>query len=435
MISYQMKKDIDLETKMENAITQKTVKSRSPIILVILCFCAIMCNGFATYKFVPIITSLMSYWHVGEGLIGTLQSSNSLASLAFLIPMGFLIRRWKPRWSGGLAAGMLVVGNLIGLFAQNFILLIVARLFEGLGAVSLNNVVHNIVQNHFDNDHRGKPLGIMNMGQYAGQFLNLLLAELLVAQFGWRVVYLYMSIFPMIFAIVWIIFANDSVTILGIKGGSAALKAAEERAAQGIVEEEHKEPGGLKVILKLFKNKHFILLCLATAMYNPAIIQFGSFIKTYLQVEKGMSSAQATGVYMVSTVCGAFAMLLAGILSDALKTRRKIAYTAFLITILLYFLLMKVPPGFVIIIMIFYGLIPKMMHVLSSSALPVVVENPRNIPVAMSIQGVLSAIVNLLGGILVGFLIQEAGYTVTIYVMMIFLFLGALFWFLNKKIK
>ena len=419
---------------MEHALTEKTGKGRSPILLVILGFCAILCNGFATYKFVPIISALMSYWGVGEGLIGTLQSSNAIASIAFLIPVGFLLRRWKPRWSGTFGAGLLVFGNLLGYFAPNFVLLIVSRVIEGLGAVTLNNIVHNIVQNHFDNEHRGRPLGIMNMGQYGGQFLHLLLAELLVSQFGWQIVYLYMCAFQLLFGIVWFIFANDTVTILGIKGKSAALAALKNAEAESR-ETEQKSDGALKVIAKLLKNKSFILLCLATAMYNPAIIQFGSYIKTYLQTVRGMTSQAATAVYLVHTICGCIAMFVGGTLSDLLKTRRKIAYVAFLVTIILYFLLMKLPTNLIIIFMILYGLVPKMMHVLSSSALPSVVEDPKNIPVAMSIQGVLSAIVNLLGGILVGFLIQETGYDTTIYVMMIFLFLGALFWFLNKKIK
>ena len=310
---------------MEHALTEKTGKGRSPILLVILGFCAILCNGFATYKFVPIISALMSYWGVGEGLIGTLQSSNAIASIAFLIPVGFLLRRWKPRWSGTFGAGLLVFGNLLGYFAPNFVLLIVSRVIEGLGAVTLNNMVHNIVQNHFDNEHRGRPLGIMNMGQYGGQFLHLLLAELLVSQFGWQIVYLYMCAFQLLFGIVWFIFANDTVTILGIKGKSAALAALKNAEAESR-ETEQKSDGALKVIAKLLKNKSFILLCLATAMYNPAIIQFGSYIKTYLQTVRGMTSQAATAVYLVHTICGCIAMFVGGTLSDLLKTRRKIAY-------------------------------------------------------------------------------------------------------------
>ena len=424
--------------------TQIAKGQRRPIPLLIICFFATVCNGMAVYKFVPIITALMSYWGVLQGKIGILQSANSYLVILLIIPIGFLQRKMKPRISGLLAMIFMVFGNVLGFFAPTFTVLIIARIFEGIGATTINTLTQNLVLNAFTDKNRATATGILNCGQYVGQFANIFVANMFMAQYGWQSVYAFMAICEIIFAIAWILYINRSVTISGLKNPKeveAAYNNADKPVSklarlflappEPVIAGEEKKKGGYA---KILKNKYFWLLMGSFVLYGPCISSISTYIPAYLE-SRGMDTISANNVFQFTVIFGCISMAFTGIVSDLLKTKRKIAMISYYGTIVLYFLMMKVPLGVMAVIMIFLGLIPRTLSVLTFSALPLMVEDPRDVPLANSTIVMGNQIVHILGNILLGFLIEKAGYETTFYVVMGLLVVAGTLWALNKRVK
>lgn len=378
-----------------------------------------------TYKFVPIITTLMEYWGVHEGSIGILQSANSWAAVFLLIPIGYLQKHWKPRFSGGLAMAFMVVGNLLGLFAPSFVFLIIGRIFEGLGAITISTLTQNLVLNSFG-ERRATAVGILTCGQYVGQACNIFLANAFVASLGWQVVYGYMCAFELIFGIVWLIFANDSVTIVGLRD-----PAAPAPAIAAPLKSQTKSASGLRTLLR---SKFLWLLIISASFYGPCISQFSNYIPTYLST-RGMPLTQANLLFNISVVFGAISMASTGFVSDKLGTKRKIAVFAYLGTVALYFLLMNMPLGMTPVFMVLVGLVSRTLNVLAVSSMPQLLDNPADLPLANSMLATMNQVSNIVGHIFLGYLIEFTGYHCTIYVIMGLMVLACVLWLLNKRVK
>ncbi len=421
----------------------RPVHNRKQVPLLIICFLATICNGFVVYKFVPIISTLMTYWGVQEGQIGILQSANSWLAVVFLIPIAYFQKRVTPRISGGTALIMMIAGNLLGFLTPNFALLIVARIMEGLGSIIINTLTQNLVFNSFS-ERRTTATGILNCGQYVAQVLNIFLANMLVQNFGWRAVYFYMFLFEVVFIFVWLIFNNNSVKITGLEGYSTVEQDRKEREKETTVPADGKHAGtenakaaklnkrsGMRAVLT---NKNLWLLTISSALYGPCIIQFSSYIPTYLMT-RGMELTTANNLYNIAVVCGIISMVCSGVISDKLGTRRKLAIFANLATMLIYFLFVHLPLGFVIPFMILFGLIPRMISVLTYSSIKTVISNADDVPLANSVFTTAAQLAGIVGNIILGFLIQYMGYNITVYVLMGILFACALMWVANIKVK
>lgn len=402
------------------------VRVRRPIPLLIVCFCATVCNGFMVYKFVPIITTLMEYWHVGESSIGTLQSANSWAAVFLLIPIGYLQSKFKPRFSGGLALAFMVVGNAIGILAPSFIFLIIGRILEGLGAITINTLTQNLILNSFG-DRRTTAIGILNCGQYVGQAINILMANAFVVTFGWQAVYTYMCILELVFAVVWVIFANNSVTIAGLR--DPALPDETPAPAQKKAPATPKHGMG-----SILKNKSLWLLIICSALYGPTIAQFSTYIPTYLSM-RGMDVYQANSIFNITVVFGVISMASVGFLSDKLGTKRKIAAISYFVTVVLYYLLMKIPLGMIVVLLVFIGLIPRTLSVLTFSSIPMLVSDTRDVPLANSLLAMIGQVANIVGHIFLGFMLEKVGYGVTIYVLMGMMAVAGMLWISNRAIR
>ncbi|MFP3153872.1 MFS transporter [Lachnospiraceae bacterium ZAX-1] len=414
----------------------KRIPVRTPGHLLIIGFLCTVCNGFMAYKFVPIIIDLMNYWDVKEGMIGILQSASSWMVIVFLLPIGIFQQRVAPKISGFLALALMVIGNAIGLLAGNFYVLIVARILEGLGAITINTLTQNLILNSFGK-RRTTGIGILNTGQYVGQAINIVMANVLVSQFGWRVVYGYMFVFELVMTVVWVIFANRSVEISGLHDPNVAFSGdiVSKDISENISGETEKLPvtgraGSLKRILK---NKSLWTLAISMSLYGPCIVSFSNYIPTYL-VMRGMEQVKANSLFNIAVACGALSMFLTGFLSDKLGTKRKIAIMSFFLTIGVYFLLLKMPLSMIVLFMILFGLIPRTLSVLSFSSIANITDYPIDIPVANSILQMMSQITNIIGNIIIGFLIQNAGYEHTIFVAMGILAAGGFVWIIQKKV-
>lgn len=388
--------------------------------LLLLCFLGMTCSGFCNYKFAPIISSLMEYWDVREGLIGVLQSAQGWVCIFLLMPVAYLQKKAPPRWTGFLALGLLALGNVIGLVAPSFAFLIIGRILEGVGGMIIATLTQVLVLNSFGK-RSATAMGILTCATYVGQTINLQLSNLLVPAYGWQTVYAYMAILEGLMAVLWLFYANRSVTILG-------LRDPMDPPAQPQSEKQPKR--GLRAVIT---NKGLWLITIANMLYGICIIQFNSYIPHYLTT-RGMALDAANSLYNVAVICGVISMFSAGFLSDKLKTKRKLAMFAFYASVVIYYLLMKLPLDLVVIFMVFSGLIPRMASTVTFSAVGALLP-AEDVPLGNSLLQMMIQVGNIVGNLFVGFLIQSAGYQVSIYVMMAIMAIGGLCWTFNRKVQ
>lgn len=389
--------------------------------LLVLCFLGMACSGFCNYKFAPIISSLMQYWNVQEDLIGVLQSAQGWVCIFLLMPIAYLQKKAPPRWTGVLALALLAVGNVIGFAAPNFAVLILGRILEGAGGMMIATLTQVLVLNSFSK-RSATAMGVLTCATYVGQTINLQLANLLVPTHGWQAVYLYMAVLEGVMGVAWLFYANRSVTTFGLRDPG--------QPAPPPPPEENKPRRGLRAVIT---NPGLWLIAIANMLYGVCIIQFNSYVPTYLST-RGMELAAANSLYNVAVICGVISMFSAGFLSDRLHTKRKLAMFAFYASIVIYYLLMRLPLNLIVIFMIFSGLIPRMASTVTFSAVGELLP-PEDVPLGNSLLQMVIQIGNIVGNLFVGFLIRNAGYTVSIYVMMVIMLVGGLCWTFNRRLK
>lgn len=351
----------------------------------------------------------MEYWDVREGLIGVLQSAQGWVCIFLLIPIAYLQKKAPPRWTGFLAFGLLALGNVIGLVAPSFAFLIIGRILEGVGGMVIATLTQVLILNSFGT-RSATAMGVLTCATYVGQTINLQLSNLLVPAYGWQTVYAYMAILEGLMAVLWLIYANRSVTILGLRNPASPAQQSEKQLTRG-----------LRAVIT---NRGLWLITIANMLYGICIIQFNSYIPHYLTIQ-GMTLDAANSLYNVAVICGVISMFSAGFISDKLKTKRKLAMFAFYASVVIYYLLMKLPLDLVVIFTVFSGLIPRMASTVTFSAVGALLP-AEDVPLGNSLLQMMIQVGNIVGNLFVGFLIQSAGYQASAYVMMAMMAIGGL---------
>lgn len=398
---------------MNITTAEEVKKGPNPVFLLVMSVLVMISASFSSFKLSPIIPDLMEYWGVGEGLIGILQSSKDWVTVFLLIPIGLLLKKIAPRYSGFIFVAMMAAGGLIGRFAPTFPVLVIGRVIEGVGSVSLNVLTQSIVVTSFTGK-RTTATSILNCGIMVGGILYLNIAPVLVNNGGWQTVYTYAAVVQAIVAVIWLLTINKNYII----GGDNAAK------------KERTEKTKLRNVI----TKDLVLISIAMVCMSTAATVFGNFVPTYLTT-RGMTIQSASSLYSVATFIGMFAMIGFGILADKLKTKRKIAIITFYASILCFVLLGLLPIELMFIYIISFGVLPKSYTGLTFASVPETLENEADASVGSSFLMTVNTVANIVGSVIIGFLIQYMGYPLTIAVMAGLCFLAGTLWIFARRIK
>lgn len=403
-----------------NTENSKSEWSRKYILLLIATALAMIASAMAQNKLAPIVNALMEYWGLQEGMIGILQSSQSWIVVFVLIPVGACMSRVSLRLVGGLALGMMALGNLVGLLAPSYAFLVAGRILEGLGCILIDVMCQTIIAINFK-INRGLALGIVNCCNMIGQVIYLNVAPSIITLQGWKGIYLAMIILEVVVLLVWITIINKQYNA---QPSTAAAKPAEKGAKTA----SH----SLGYRLRFLKCKELWLIAVAGGIYCMCGPLFNTYVPSFL-VSRGLAEATASRISSLSPLFGMISMLAFGALADRFRSRRKVAIFCFVFTGL-SFLLLQLPVTYAVIFIVANGLFPRTLIPTTYSAVPDIVD-PELISVSNSFIKTMCQVFQIVCSILVGFLIQTAGYTVTIYVMAVCMVLGGVLWLSAKKIK
>tara|TARA_B110001454_G_scaffold19791_1_gene18552 strand:+ start:3742 stop:5172 length:1431 start_codon:yes stop_codon:yes gene_type:complete len=137
-----------------------------------------------------------------------------LTVTAILLPAGNFADRFGRKNIHLLGIVFFISGTILGFFATSFIFLIFSRVIMAIGSGMGQAVGGAIVTALFPESERGKSLGMMSTSVGLGQTAGPVIGGVLVYNFGWESVYLFL-IFPMLIAFIlgYFLLKKDDLTL------------------------------------------------------------------------------------------------------------------------------------------------------------------------------------------------------------------------------
>lgn len=140
--------------------TGRTARAWAASLTVFLCAVVF---AMQNYKVAATMPLLMADLGLDEGGAGNLITALSLTGVILAVPFGAWVDKWGPRKCGLAAVIVCLIGNLIGNFSDNYILLLISRFIEGVGWGTVVVTGATINSMWFPPEKRGLPSGILSI--------------------------------------------------------------------------------------------------------------------------------------------------------------------------------------------------------------------------------------------------------------------------------
>ena len=124
---------------------------------------------------------------------------------SFLILAGWLVDRYDVRWVFGIGFVLWSGATLATGFVSGFTALMALRLLLGAGESVAYPSYSKIIAASFPQTHRGIANSFIDMGSKIGPAIGTLAGALLVANYGWRVLFFVMGIASLLWLIPWML--------------------------------------------------------------------------------------------------------------------------------------------------------------------------------------------------------------------------------------
>jgi len=248
----------------------------------------------AVFLGIPVLApALQNEYDLDLTQVGLAIAAANAGSVFTLLAWGLLADRVGERVV--LAAGLAGCGAglLVAAFAPSFGVLVVALAVGGASGASVNAASGRAVMSWFGQEERGFALGIRQTALPIGGLLAALLLPPIEAAGGLRA---------------------------GLVALAVGCLVAALAGASGLREAPHEE-GELSDIGHPVRDPRMWQLSVGSALVLAAQISILSFLILFLHGERGLSTAEAAGVFALIQALGAVARIVTGRWSDRLKAR------------------------------------------------------------------------------------------------------------------
>lgn len=370
--------------------------------------------GFGNFKFMPMQNAIMEYFHIAEGAYGYLNTASGWITVIFAIPMGFLVRKLPCNVSVIIGFGIALCGIAVQIVSQSFVLFVIGRMIEGAGSGMTALVTGSLILNLVPKHRISIFSSIMIFAGILPQVVMTKGGTALMQNSGlaFQQIFLIIGIVYAVTLVLWLCLVPFSLKIHGV--GSAAKPTKEQTA-------------------RVMKNKSGILVAIANVFLTFTTITWTAYIIKYLTM-KGLEPTKAADIYSLTTIIGLISMLVFGVVSDKLKTKRKLAIVAFVSGAVAFVLLAVLPANLIWIYVCVWGTLPRSGAGMTSASAADIAEIPADVPIVTSIKNTITQVGSIVGGILMGYLIQYCGYDFTIYCLAGGMIIGAVCWYFAKRV-
>jgi EmrB/QacA subfamily drug resistance transporter len=281
-------------------------------------------------------------------MLNWIVTSFLLVSAAFLLPFGRLadMRGHKRLFVAGI--GVFGLASFLCAMTNSMILLLLARILQGLGAAMMFATGTAILTASFPPQDRGKVLGINAGVVYIGLSAGPILGGFLTHYLGWRSIFYMVALWAVVviwaaqtrvpddshpageerydtlgavlvsFSIIAIIYGASSLYTLSV---GPALTMAGVVGLALFVFQEFRSPYPILNVKVLARNTAFAFSNLAALINYSATFSISYLLSLYLQVVRGFGAQSAGTLLLIQPLVMAILSPIAGRLSDRLQPR------------------------------------------------------------------------------------------------------------------
>lgn len=248
-----------------NETIERIGVSRLGILVLVLCFCMMIGDGFDFASLAVAVPAILRNWHVTPRQMGVVFSVTFIGLLVGSLFYGWLADRFGRKFTiifGTLNFGIPV---LLTVWTTNPTELAVLRFIAGMGMGGIVPVAFTLVSDYAPRRARSSVTILTNAGYSIGAVLTGIAAAALIPRLGWQSLFVLGGAFSLIMAIVLTIALPESPRYLALKHpGSPRLRTIVQRLmpdrtiekdtifVPGDLQEQQTKTGSKDNILQLF---------------------------------------------------------------------------------------------------------------------------------------------------------------------------------------
>ena len=405
------------EKILENTATVTTEpvysKKRVVVMIAAILFCT-LAHGFGNFKLIPMQQPIMDFFGIAEGAYGFINTASHYVSIFCAIPIGYIVRKLPCKWTAPLGLCICICGMMTQVLTTNFVVFVIGRVIEGGGMLITTLVSTSFSQNLVP---RSRIAIWSSLLIFLGVVPQIVITKTGIALMStgikFQVIFAAIAGLYCISAIVWLLCIPKHARVYG---RASSQKPTREQT------------------MRIYKNPSNWFIAIAGIMTNAVTTVFASYILKYW-VSKGLTQTEAADLYTIFTFVGMASMIGVGLLSDKLKTKRKLAIPAFIQACIALIVLTFLPANLLWVYILLYCTLPRGITGLNSASAVDIAEVPSDMPIVNSFKNTVTQIGSVAFGLAFGFIIQNFGYDVGVYVIAGCMAVGAICWTLAKRVK
>ncbi|WOP15780.1 DHA2 family efflux MFS transporter permease subunit [Ottowia sp. SB7-C50] len=303
------------------------------------------------------IPGLSHQFALGQERAQWVTSGFMVASTVSMLVTPWLLARYGYRATYAGCMWLLLAGGLLGGVAQNFELVLLARVAEGLAAGVVQPIPAIVIMRAFEPHEQGRASGLFGMGVVLAPAVGPSIGGLLVDAFGWRSIFFMVAPFCAVSlwlahryvpttapggavanrdeSLDWVGLAVGTLGTLSLLNGLVALRRGPPAEALGLLvlalacgagfvlwQKRRMAAGQAPLMnLRLYAWRPFAMGALVALIYGTALFGSTYLLPVYMQMGLGLSAASVGAILLPSGLVLAVVIPLAARLADRMPAR------------------------------------------------------------------------------------------------------------------
>lgn len=254
---------------------------------------------------------------LSAAMMGLVFSAFSWTYAAAQIPGGMLLDRLGTRLTYALSLSLWSFFTLLHGLAGNIGILLAFRLGLGVAEAPCYPSNSRILSTWFPQTERAKATGVYSVGQYFGLAFMTPLLFWIVANWGWRALFVIVGAVGILFGWGWYLLYRDPTHSRRINQAERDLIAA-----GGGMEARRSEVGfSWRLIGRLLRKRQILGASIGQFASNSTLVFFITWFPTYLATERHMDWIKSGVFAVLPYIAASGGVLIGGVLSDWLIRR------------------------------------------------------------------------------------------------------------------
>ena len=302
------------------------------------------------------IPDMSHYFGLGQERAQWVSSGFMVAMTVSMLTTPWLLSRYGYRRTYVGTMVLLLAGGVMGGLSNNFSLVLVARIAEGLAAGVVQPIPAIIILRAFEPHEQGRASGIFGMGVVLAPAIGPSIGGVLVDLFGWRSIFF--MVVPFCLLSIWLAYKFVPVTapggvaaardtgldwrclLIGTVGSLCLLKGLVALRGDSVIESVVLLAGAVVALVAFIKLQRHMLATGGAPLMNMALFGYRQFamgsvvafiygaalfgstylLPVYMQVALNLSASHVGTIMLPAGIVLAFTIALVGRLADRKPT-------------------------------------------------------------------------------------------------------------------